>query len=490
MPAASHVDRAGGCGRASPRGSCCAVASAGRSGSTAAVRRVPWSFLLLAVIIRVVVAARTAVPGRDGVSYLWMALQFAHGHPAALFATVFHPLYPALVGALLWCWPGVDPVVAGQIVASGLGALAVVPLWAVTRALFGPAAAIGAAAAYSTGAWFARHPAECMSEGPFYLCVAVWAWSLVSPTRRAWLAGTAAGLAFLARPEGAALVVVAVAVLAAERRTRSAAVVGLSALPWLLALPFGFASLGAGFTLTPKAAFNYEVGVGHAASPVLHYLGEALKLPLAAGEELGWLWLPLAIAGVVQHRPRRVAGPTTLLLLPFALQCLVVPMLQSHWRFLSGFGVLLLPFAGAGAAALWAWLVVRQRLLPWCLVLALAGSECRVFAARNQDRGIERELGRALGSQLAAGEFVVSDMPRLDYFAGQKPPPPRPILPAEVRQRAGQPGCRFVVLVTGRTELDDAALHELGLEPMTAPALLSADVERRGLRLFAKSRAR
>jgi len=461
------------------------------------VRRAPWSFLWLAIAVRALVAVRTEVPGRDGVSYLWMAEAFARGDFGALFHTVFHPLYPALVGGLLWACPVLDAVVAGQLVASGLAAIAVVPLWAVAGRLFGPMAATATALAYATGAWFARHPAECMSEGPFYLCVATWAHALLGERPRPARAGVAAGLAFLLRPEGALLLAVGGGWLLAARRARAAATLAAVALPIMALLPAGYAICGDGFTLTPKATFNYEVGVGGATSPWLHYLGEACKLPLAAWEELGWLWLPLAIAGAIAKRPRGLAAPATLLLVPFVLQCAVVPLLQSHWRFLSGYGVLLLPFAGVAAAGTWKGLAARGRALPWLFVALLAAADVRVFGARNADRAVERDLGRWLAHELGPGEFVVSDMPRLDFFAGQQPPPPRPITADDVLRRAASPQCRFVVLVvrrgdTGdrrRTDVDDSALSALGLEPMLPPAILSA-ADERSLRLFARTRTR
>ncbi|MGE3173928.1 MAG: glycosyltransferase family 39 protein [Planctomycetota bacterium] len=456
------------------------------------MRRVPWSILLLAVAVRWLVAARTEVPGRDGAVYLWMAQQVAHGEPTALFQTVFHPLYGALVGAVLWLLPALEPECAGQLVAGGLGALAVLPLYGAARRLFGARAAAVTALAYATGAWFARHPAECMSEGPFYLCAATWAWALARARVRPVAAGTVAGLGFLLRPEGASMLGFGVLVLLRRRRRRDALLLAAVALPLMALLPLGFQVFGAGATLTPKAAFNYEVGIGHSAEPWLHYLREAAFLPLAAAEQLGWLWLPLVLAGLWRRLRRRRPGadPATVLWLPMLLQCAVAPLLFSHWRFLSGYGLLMLPFAGAATVALWRWLGARHRALPWLLLAVLALAEGRVFGARNRGRGIERDLGRHLGAQLAPGEFVVSDMPRLDFYAGQQPPPPRPILPAWVLERAADPACRFVVLVAGRTDVEDSDLRRLGLEPRTPPPLLSAAAEHRGIRLFARVRTR
>lgn len=451
--------------------------------------RVPWSLLLLAVAVRAMVCLRTEVPGRDGVTYLWMAERAAEGEPAALFATVFHPLYPALVAAVLALAPGLDPVAAGQMVAAGLGALALLPLWAVALALFGERAAAWAAFAYAIGAWFARHPAECMSEGPFYLAVALWALGLCGPRCRPATAGGAAAAAWLLRPEGALLALVGAWLLWRQGRRRELAVFAAALLP-ALSLPLGHALWGQGFTLTPKAAFNYEVGVGGAAAPVAHYLREAAKLPGAAAEELGWLWLPLAVCGAVLHRPRHAADPRLALVLPFVLQCLLVPLLRTHWRFLSGFGILLLPLSGAVLAGWLPVLARRARWLPWLAVALLVAAEARVFGARHGERAVERELGRWIGARLGAGEYVVSDMPRLCYFAGQRPPPPRPILPAEIVAAAGSPSCRYVALVEGRTAVDPDRLRDMGLEPTEPPGLLSEAVGRRGIRLFVRTRPR
>jgi len=99
------------------------------------------------------------------------------------------------------------------------------------------------------------------------------------------------------------------------------------------------------------------------------------------------------------------------------------------------------------------------------------------------------------------GEVVVSDMPRLDYFAGQKPPPPRPILPEDLLARAADPACRYVVLVERqpesgdaparrRTAVDLARLRQLGLEPLSAGSLPSAPSPTSDVLIFERPRTR
>ena len=248
----------------------------------------------------------TKVPGDDGIAYLWMAEQWAKGDLGGLFQTVFHPLYPFLIGLLLRLWPGLDVVLAGQLVASLCGALAIVPLWFVAKGLFGERAAWWAGIMYAIGNWYVRHPANCMSEGPFYLLAAAWAWAVLRSRLLALLAGACAGLAFLARPEGALLAAAAGLYFGAHRRWSQAAAVAVAAVLLGALLPLGFLCTGHGFTLTPKALYNWQVGAGGSDSPVGFYLRQWLSLPGDAWEGLGYLVLPLMLAGGICWRPRRL----------------------------------------------------------------------------------------------------------------------------------------------------------------------------------------
>lgn len=402
--------------------------------------------LLLAVGMRVVGCALRPIPARDGVAYLWMAEQWVREGTGALFEGVFHPLYPFAVGLVLAALPDAfDTVVAGQLVAAGCSAVAVLPLHAVTRRLFGDRAALWAGVMFAIGAWFVRHPAECLSEGPFHLCVLLWAAGLLAPQPRALLAGIAAGAAFLARPEGLALVPAGL-LLARHggRRVMLAHVAAAAAIAALL--PLGSLATGHGFVLTPKAAFNWEVGAGGAGSTLGHYLHHVVRMPGDAWEGLGYLVFPLMLGGVV-WRWRQLGAREWALLLPFLLQCAVFPLLRSNLRFVSGFGVLLLPFAGLAFATL-----LQRTRWRWLLVLLLVASEAKLWLGRPADRTFERELGRWLATQMAPTDTLASDMPRVWFFAGRRPPPPREILAADLVRWAEEPGCRFVALRVGRTE--------------------------------------
>lgn len=442
------------------------------------------AFVALALAVRMFVAWRTVMPGRDGVTYLWMAERVAAGEVSAAFTTVFHPLYSLLTGGLLAGFPALSPFAAGQLVAGVAAALATWPLQALTTSCFGVAAGRCTAVLYAFGLWFARYPAECLSEGCFYPVVACWAWCLLGPRPRPVLAGSAAAIAYAIRPEGLVLLALGVLRLGGGARWRlliAGVLIGLCT-------PIGYAVFGAGFTLTPKAAFNYAVGIGGTDAALRHYAGHALRLPGMAFEAIGYTALPLAAIG--GWWCWRAAQPTARrfdllpwLTAPILVQALVVPMLRSHPRFLSGFGLLLLPLAGMAMARLLAGRTKWYRCLVW--VMVLLPDVARLPAERGADRVIERRLGewlRALGPP--ESRFVATEMPRLEYFAGQRPGPPRPIARVELLHAAAQPTTRFVVVVAPRSDIAASDLEQLGLRRLSLPEPLSTMARERALLVY------
>src|SRR5262249_36802594 len=92
----------------------------------------------LALAIRVLVAEFLPVIQPDGVVYLAVAKQFqATGSP---FDPLFHPVYPILI-ALAQPLVG-DWEMAGRLVSAILGALVIVPAYALARGIVGRQAAL------------------------------------------------------------------------------------------------------------------------------------------------------------------------------------------------------------------------------------------------------------------------------------------------------------------------------------------------------------
>ncbi len=438
-----------------------------------AMRDTPWPILVLAAAVRAAACMQPAIPARDGTWYLWLGQQVAAGRGEELFTNVFHPLYPAAIGALLGAWPGLDVVAAGRIVAVVCSACAVVPLWSLTRRLFGVPAAHWAGAVFAIGAWFVRHPVECMSEGPFHLAALAWAAALFAGPPRVALAGFAGGLAFLLRPEGALLIVAGALLLLSRDGRRVAVRHAVAGALTMALLPVGALATGAGFVLLPKAAFVWADGVGGAAGvgeAVWHYLAHLVRLPGDAWEGLGYAVLPLLVLGLWQQW-RGGARTPLLLALPLLAFCLVIPLLRSNHRFVSGLGVLLLPFAGAACVRL----AVHGRAAA-AIALVLVASEAKLWFGGGADRTAERDVGRWLGGELSPGQTLASDMPRLVFFAGLRPPPPRTIAAADLRAWAGESTCRFVALRQGRTPAFVGELAGLGYAEVELPPDLAVRV--------------
>lgn len=440
----------------------------------------------LALSTRVLVAWRTHVPARDAESYLWMAERAAEGELASAFQSVFHPLYPLMIGALLALAPSLSPVAAGQIVSCGCGALAVVPLFEATRRLFGQPAAVATAVLYAVGIWFVRHPADCLSEGPFFLAVALATRVLCSEriaARHGIALGVLAGLAYGLRPEGAAIAILGVPWLLARRELRTAALAAASALIVAAPFPIGWAVLGDGFTLTPKAGFNYAQGVGQSdTAAVAHYFTHLLRVPGAALEAIGYVALPLAILGAWDSRRRSWLDPTRVMLGLFALQCVVIPALRSNIRFLAGFGLLLLPFAGHGIAQCAGKLAAKPMWLKALLcTVVVAGDVVRLPQARREARVVLIELGQHLRDRLRPGDRIATEMPRLAYFAGIEPGPPRPIPREELLEQARDPATRFIAVIPARSNVTAADFAAIGFDAVELPGSLRELADERGI---------
>lgn len=451
--------------------------------------RVPALLLALAVAVRVLVAARTEVPDRDAAAYLWMAEQVARGDLAAAFGGVFHPVYPLLVALVLAIAPRLDAVLAGQIVSCGAGALAVLPLFAWSASVFGRSAACAAGFLYAVGVWFARHPADCLSEGPFYLLVGIAVWLLgrarVAPARALAVAGVISGLAYGTRPEGAALLLIGFPWLWSRGARAGALAFALGfacgGAPW----PLGYAVFGAGFTPSPKLVFNYAVGIGgDPAGGVQHYLLHLARLPGALCEALGFAAAPLALIGAWCARPWRWRNPEMLVLALFALQLAVIPFLRAHYRFVSGYGFLCLAFAGY-AWQRWQpqWQTLHPALRVALVLTAVGGDLVRLPVMRRADRAVERDLGFYLRARLAPGEAIATDMPRLAYFAGVEPGPPRRIRPDDLIEACKSPRTRYAVFVAPRTAVHGADFGA-AWAPAPLPQSLEAEVRARSILVF------
>ncbi len=460
----------------------------GKPGRTAALAGLVFC---AALAVRLFVSFRTALPSVDGVIFLSMAKDMAAGHWAPALVRVFHPFYPLLAAPLIAL--GVTPFTAARVLLSvfgAAGAALVLPLARELGASRGASAALASLAAVSV--WASRYAGDAYSEPLFLFLAALASWLYLRQARSegkgraltAFFAGFLAGLAFTTRPEGAALG--AAFLLAGPGRVFLA----LGAV-----LPAG-AYLGARWVLlgslapTPKLGFMLPMGplgatgVLEGLALYLENLGKALLLGFESLGPLGWL---LSAAGILLflfgRKGRRGQGGKGLaaaLLLAF----LGMAAFQVKRRFLLDWSPLLLAF---GALA-WDALSGKVRfLLPVLLALSLGWSLVRLYPPRKYDKTGEVLVARWIGARLGPGEGIVTDMPRVAYYAGLRPPPPRVPAPEDVARWCARAGVRFLVLGARRR-----LFREFGPPKPWKPAPLPPEVERaarrRGIAVFIRPR--
>ncbi len=225
------------------------------SGARAAVARsraVLAAILLLAAVVRTIRWHQTGAIFNDGPVFLAVAELLREGRFAEALGHPFHPLYSALVALVHGVVPDLET--AALVVSIGAGTAAVACLHALVRRAFDPTTALVAAFFLAVHPGAIEYSGDIQSE-PLYLALflacAAALWQGLTTRRAAplLLAGVLGGAAYLTRPEGLGIVLVAGAGL-------------------------GWAAL------CKRLAWGQAVALGSAL---------ALGLVLTAGPYLGWL---------------------------------------------------------------------------------------------------------------------------------------------------------------------------------------------------------
>lgn len=361
-------------------------------------------------------------PSGDGTSYLWMAQQFALGRWGEALSMVFPPGFPLLMAP--WVALGVDPWAVGVLTGAVCLAWLAAPLARIAAGLE-PTAAPGAAVLLLLGSpHLLNVAAEVYSEPPFLLAMA---WGTVAGLqRRWWWCGAWAGAAYWIRPEGL-LLAASFVIVAPSRAWR--ALVGAAA--GVLALGLLRAAAGHGIDPLPMLAF-------HELRDDLPQRGDVLRnlpeLPGCFVESLG-LASVLAAIGLRHCRGLHRALPAQIVLQAGAILTFVV-----RKRFFLSCAVPVLALAGRELAS---WPPrLRRIVFPVAvgvgLVLAWPGSD--------PNRIAEVEVGRWLAQRLPPDAAIVTDLMRVAWFAGRRPPAPRHFSAEQLLQQADDPAVKCVVL--------------------------------------------
>lgn len=231
--------------------------------------------LVLALAVRIAIAVRMPLIGADSARFLRMAHRIAGARISLALTDAYHPLYPSIVGAAYrgLGMPGsgdgegapvppadlppgaIDadyPLDTGPLehVALGvdvaIGTLLVGLLYGFTRSMLGIRVASLTAVMAACHPLLARLSADIMSDTTFLAAYSGAFWAIRSGIERRRLAplaiaGAATGLAYLARPEGAALLACAiggVVFVRARIRWKLAACIAVLLPCALLAVPY------------------------------------------------------------------------------------------------------------------------------------------------------------------------------------------------------------------------------------------------------------
>ena len=383
--------------------------------------------LVLAAGVRLWHLTHTEVAARDSIGFIRQAWQLRHRPWAdVLRQAEQHPGYPfavlAVSGPVRQFVTGPDALtmqLSAQLASSLAGALLVIPMFYLGKALFNRAAGFWAALLFQCQPAGGRVLSDGLSEATFLLFAATALLFAVrglrtgSPLRLA-LCGLFGGLAYLTRPEGALIVAATGLVLVGaqavgrwrrpwRQTTAGAAGLGLAAL--VVGGPF--VAVTGQLTVKPTGKIVIEAraappppepGTLAAGQPLLAVWHPEKDVEGSASRRLGWglkvtvlevieagshiTWLP-ALAGLWWYRGRlrHDPGPWAVLLL-----CLVLGLVL--WRvavkvgYLSDRHALLLVlcstfWAAAGMRALPYWLVAAARRRPGWVRLSQAVESAR-----------------------------------------------------------------------------------------------------------------
>ena len=257
------------------------------------------AIFLAALALRVAAAFRTAAIFNDGPRFLDIAKAMHAGDWLSALSDAYHPLYPFLVSIAHSAleFVSVESWEMAAVACSALaGAACVVPLYSFIRQAFDERAAAFGAIALAVHPYAVRFSADVQSDAvylAFFLTAVALLFSALRSRRPAlaFATGVATGLAYLTRPEGLGVAVVAVgwcgiALLRGRWRLRAAAA-------WLSALAAGLVGLAGPYLLAIHAVSGSWIISQKKSIP------ELLGLSDGDGEGPGWASAAAALGGPV-----------------------------------------------------------------------------------------------------------------------------------------------------------------------------------------------
>lgn len=283
------------------------------------------ALLAVAATVRALAWSRTAVLFNDGPVFLALAEAWGEGRFAEVIAHPYHPLYPVLIS--LGSAVVGDAETAAIAVAVGGGLLGVVAIFAFAWRAFGREVAWASAWLVTLHPWAVDFSSDVMSDSlyaGFYLTgFAALCSTLVRPSiGAAAICGVSAALAYLVRPEGIGLLLLALALFAwalwkdtRQRRPRLLAALAVLVVSIALGGPFWAAQQADadGYALTQKKSLRQLIAGGPSAEEIAQER-QGRRRERARARNAGRLELPLPESAIrsdgrpEKRPPRSVVG--------------------------------------------------------------------------------------------------------------------------------------------------------------------------------------
>ena len=403
---------------------------------------------LLALLLRLAHSFLVAFPSNDGVHYLGMAQDFSNGQFADGMRCIFHP-GTSLLHAPFIHLAQADPYCVARIVNSLAGALVAVLVWRIAKQFAGPLSALLVAILFAVSFPANRLVADNYSESCYLFFIA---FAVLQALRHQYLrAGLGIGIAYWLRPE--ALTLLPLLFICKRETGRRYCAISI-AVGVALCYPLLRWLLIDDFALTPKFAFMKPMGpLGAQDLPSFFasFIDNVLALPMKAMSGLDFVGLPFGIAGLVLlfKKDRRMAS---CLLLCLLLGFSVMLGFQVKARFFLGqmpVFLLLSALALEELPAVWPKGQGLRHIYALGIVVALTLVGIDFMNPPKRDKWPERGVGVWLATSLDdpdAKAWLVTDMPRVAYYAGRHPPPPAFYGPQMLRPKLLRETVEFVVL--------------------------------------------